>query len=114
MDQQELEGLERWLNEKWRHGPCPVCGVQAWETVPRLGQITNLDGHGRVPILFIGCRNCGYQIVVNALAAGIRPEQAAVTREGEPVFSLRQDASDGEPVQGTQFPSEQAPSEQGE
>jgi hypothetical protein len=77
MDQSERERLARWLKEKWRHGPCPVCQSNDWKSSARLGRIVSLDGEHRVPVLFITCQVCGYLATVNALLAGVRPHEAA-------------------------------------
>jgi hypothetical protein len=85
MDAEERARFEAWFAEKWHHGPCPVCAANEWGAQPKLGQIENLGlgleasdrpmvliQGGRVPILLISCKNCGYTVAVNAIIAGIR------------------------------------------
>lgn len=99
MDDQERGRLESWLNEKWNHGPCPVCQSNSWATAARLGEISNLDTEdGRMPVLLIGCQTCGYQVVVNALVAGIR-EAKYISPTGEPSFVSQPDP--GSPADGS-------------
>jgi hypothetical protein len=71
--------LNTWFREKWDHGPCPVCGTNLWTPLPRLGMVPNLNPTGPlsanvVPVLLIGCTNCGYTLQINALVAGILKE----------------------------------------
>jgi hypothetical protein len=46
MDDQERQRLARWLSEKWKHGPCPVCQSNSWATAQRLGEIYVLGDAG--------------------------------------------------------------------
>jgi hypothetical protein len=71
--------LNRWFTEKWKHGPCPVCETNLWTPLPRLGMVPNLTPTGLgttnvVPVLLVGCANCGYMLHINALAAGLLKE----------------------------------------
>jgi hypothetical protein len=98
MDEAERERLKKWLDEKWDHGPCPVCAAAEWEPQPKLGQIENLampvlfpeggaallSTDGRVPALLVTCQNCGYFVAVNAIVAGIR-------RPGDPGLGVPED-----------------------
>jgi|CZKG01.1.fsa_nt_gi hypothetical protein len=85
MDPAEQERADAWFRDKWRHGRCPVCNANTWDTLPKIGQIENLHDspippfggqpfpiYGRVPVLLVGCQNCGYLVPINALVAGIR------------------------------------------
>ncbi len=68
--------LNEWFADKWKHGECPVCGTNLWTPLPRLGMVPNLNPIGPistnvVPVLLIGCANCGYTLQVNALVAGV-------------------------------------------
>jgi hypothetical protein len=76
MDDLERQLAATWFNTKWQHGECPVCHVERWEIYPRLGQITNHRGGHTVPVLLVGCGNCGYTVTANAIVAGVlsRPE----------------------------------------
>lgn len=66
--------LQRWIAEKWRHGPCPVCHASEWAPNQRYGQISNLDYAGKmVPVVLIVCGNCGYTLTINALTADLLP-----------------------------------------
>lgn len=72
----DQDALSRWFNEKWNHGPCPVCGTDLWTPLPRLGMVPNLtpiapDGTNVVPVLLVSCTNCGYLLAINALTAGV-------------------------------------------
>lgn len=100
MDEAERKRLKKWLDDKWDHGPCPVCGADDWVPQPKLGQIENLalpvegmelegggvflQTTGRVPALLVTCQNCGYFVTVNAINAGIRqPATPDNITEGE-------------------------------
>jgi hypothetical protein len=77
LDQQKLS---QWFTDKWKHGPCPVCGTDLWTPLPRLGMVPNLNPLGPgvtnvVPILLVGCTNCGYTLPINALAAGLLKDE---------------------------------------
>jgi len=70
------EKLNEWFTQKWQHGACPVCGTDLWTPLPRLGMVPNLAPTGPgttnvVPVLLIGCSNCGYMLHINALTAGL-------------------------------------------
>jgi hypothetical protein len=64
--------LNEWFTEKWEHGACSVCGTNLWTPLPRLGMVPNTTNV--VPVLLIGCNNCGYLLQINALAAGLLKE----------------------------------------
>jgi hypothetical protein len=71
--------LNQWFADKWKHGPCPVCETDLWTPLPRLGMVPNLNPTGPistnvVPVLLVGCTNCGYTLQINALAAGLLRE----------------------------------------
>jgi hypothetical protein len=71
--------LNQWFTEKWKHGPCPVCETDLWTPLPRLGQVPNLNPTGPittnvVPVLLVGCTNCGYTLQINAITAGLLRE----------------------------------------
>lgn len=96
MDAQEYERLSAWFADKWKHKECPVCETDFWSPTPNLGQIENLDNiGGRVPVLLITCRNCGYFLSVNALVAGIRQ----VPRFEAPTSN--EDASTNDPAEAS-------------
>lgn len=75
----DQDALSRWFNEKWNHGPCPVCGTDLWTPLPRLGMIPNLaalapGATNVVPVLLVSCTNCGYLLAFNALTADVIKE----------------------------------------
>lgn len=72
----DQDALNRWIEEKWRHGPCPVCDTNEWVPLPRIGMVPNINppgpnGGNVVPVLLIHCTNCGYMLTVNAVTAGV-------------------------------------------
>lgn len=71
------EVVNRWWQANWRHGPCPVCGSNAWFPYQRFGQISNLEYAGNmVPVLLVGCGQCGYTIAINAYLAGLLSKES--------------------------------------
>ncbi|HEV3319189.1 MAG TPA: hypothetical protein VG053_05565 [Solirubrobacteraceae bacterium] len=72
----DKDALNQWFQEKWKHGACPVCEVDRWALLPRLGMVPNANppgptGGNMVPVLLIVCSNCGYLLSINALTAGV-------------------------------------------
>jgi hypothetical protein len=76
LDAVELAQIAAWKENHWHHGPCPVCGNEAWETGPRIAYFNNdqtpIDGTS-YPVLLIYCAVCGYTISISARVAGLRP-----------------------------------------
>lgn len=72
----DRDALNQWFQNKWKHGPCPVCETDLWTPLPRLGMIPNINppgptGGNVVPVLLVSCTNCGYLLTINALMAGV-------------------------------------------
>jgi C4-type Zn-finger protein len=87
MDTNERKAIKQWLDENWKHGPCPVCQTNVWVPMfDEFAQIENLDRvTGRVPTFLIFCQNCGYLLMINAIAAGIRKVPQRVEHPSEAI-----------------------------
>src|SRR5712692_10276952 len=81
MDATERDRLAEWIKEKWKHGPCPVCGANSYgpgEDIallfPEAGPDSGLNAtppRGAYAVVPILCLVCGYTILINAAVAGI-------------------------------------------
>ncbi len=78
MDADELVRLNTWIRDKWKHGPCSICGANSWTTNSKVCLLLNpasLVNTTSFPVVLIYCTNCGHTLVVNAIIAGVaKPE----------------------------------------
>lgn len=77
-DAEFRKAAEEWLRREWTNNrTCPICGDSDWAVgdmarllvEPLPGIDAQLDP--RYPILPIGCRQCGYMVLINAMFAGL-------------------------------------------
>jgi hypothetical protein len=68
-----------WLERKWGEHPCPYCGARSWavgEPVRILAAFPISFGKGGLtPAFTVMCGNCGHTNLINAIVAGIVPEE---------------------------------------
>lgn len=74
--------VQRWFDEKWRHGKCPVCGEEAFLPPDRIWRLRSLESAPLpnrfeidpvFPCFAVVCSNCGYTIWINAAIAAALP-----------------------------------------
>lgn len=77
MDEAGRVALQRWIEEKWKQGSCPVCEANQWQAGEDVLQLMPFHEGSLVvggpvyPVLPIVCLNCGNSIFVSAVVAGI-------------------------------------------
>ena len=62
-----------WMERKWRHGPCPVCGEDKWRAEGRAFRVPRVV---LPPVLFppvfpVVCEGCGHTIWIDCTIAGL-------------------------------------------
>lgn len=71
----------KFLSEKWRNRPCPVCGISAWSVQDSTYELREFNqgnmvlGGPLIPVVPVICSNCGNTILVNAILAGVVPPE---------------------------------------
>jgi predicted nucleic-acid-binding Zn-ribbon protein len=97
MDEARRKQFQTWMEKYWRHGPCPVCQMNVYDT----GEVVELRFHIKggsrrrtvYPVIPIACRNCGYTLLINAILAGVvRPDP-----DGDPDDAMPNPAHRTEP-----------------
>jgi hypothetical protein len=71
--------LQAFINSKWRHGSCQVCGQNSWGLNDIVFELRAFQGGSLIiggqspiyPVCTIACNNCGNTIFINALVAGL-------------------------------------------
>lgn len=64
-----------WLRGKWgESSPCPYCGNLLWEIGTPLN-IAQVEGKPLSPHFPAMCSNCGHTVFINAIRAGLAPEE---------------------------------------
>lgn len=68
------------VNNKWtRPGSCPMCNNQGLSVIPNIFELREYNNgdiivggkQGTIPVVPIGCPNCGYTMFINAILAGV-------------------------------------------
>lgn len=73
---EQLERIERWLNEKWgQQRKCPQCDAFQWSVVePASIPLAKPDGSlifgPGFPAVIVLCGNCGHLVLVSAFICG--------------------------------------------
>jgi predicted nucleic-acid-binding Zn-ribbon protein len=81
MEYTKERGME-WLNKNW-HTPkaCPICKQNNWAVseslalLPRLVKDAMEAPNLVYPVFLVTCGTCGYTLFINALVAGLLPQE---------------------------------------
>jgi predicted nucleic-acid-binding Zn-ribbon protein len=79
MDAETDRRVGAFLKNKWKHGSCPVCQTDGWETATDIAEMATSEIYATdprasgatYPMFPIFCSNCGYTLLFNALIAGL-------------------------------------------
>ncbi len=67
--------VKEWMEQNWRHGPCPVCGTEdKWCAEGRLFGVPRMTAPqaGLVrPVFPVVCEACGYTLWIGANHSGV-------------------------------------------
>lgn len=91
MDADTQRRLERFIETKWKHGACPVCGVDSWQVGNEIAAMAMSEMYASdimaamaaYPLFPIFCTNCGYALLFNAQIAGLVGPGATSEAEAE-------------------------------
>jgi hypothetical protein len=78
----------RHLQEKWGSRPCPMCSKGPWGVQDSMFQLMEFSegaltlGGPLIPVVPVVCKNCGYLVLVSALAANVVPPPPPAKVEG--------------------------------
>jgi hypothetical protein len=88
----DSDALLRFLSEKWKGTNCPMCKVGDWLVQDDLFELRQFQrgalmiGGPVIPVVPVGCSNCGHTVLVNAITAGaLKPEPQIETKPDEKV-----------------------------
>jgi hypothetical protein len=74
-DPELIQRAIEWLTQKWGPDPaCPYCGGRGWEVGTPV-EVRLLSGDAMSPAVPILCDTCGNTVFINAIRAGLIPEQ---------------------------------------
>jgi hypothetical protein len=89
LSEQEYNTAFEYLQRNWRGWHCPVNGShRTWKLLPMLAQLEPFPGSAITseywsapqklvyPMLVVACAQCGYSALVNAIDAGVVPDES--------------------------------------
>lgn len=90
---EQKEKVRQWLTDHWTTPACPFHGPTTWQIGGIVGQISGYSKGALVlggqvyPSIVLICNQCGYEVLINAIRAGIveadKPEETETEKPSE-------------------------------